>query len=148
MTPLSAAVEYFAEVSQKAISAQAPYRGRVEMLHYGDYILITSEICGEIERRWFHKQYPIFYYYLPKDIRIPIVHDMYRSGCSISEIAELIGLSRSTISNDISEIKQKLDVAELPQIKAQDVTREDLILKSTINQKPRQYNRENAWLLD
>lgn len=147
MNTLSAAMEYFASVSQKAMDAKQPYRGSVSMMHYGDYVLITSEICGEIERRWFHKENAIFYYYLPKDVRIPIVTEMYYAGCSVAEIAELIGLSKSTINSDINELKLKFGVAQLPQIVAHDVTSPDLILKSTINQKPQNYLRENTrWL--
>lgn len=140
-------MEYFTAVSQQALEAQQPYRGIVSMLHYGDYILIKSEIMGEVQRRWFHKEGAIFYYYLPKEERIPIVTEMFYSGCTVTEISEMVGLSRSTINNDVNELKLKYGVAQLPQIVAHDVTPDDLILKSTINQKPANYLRENTrWL--
>ena len=152
MSQLSAAFEYFAQVSQQAITTQPPFRGVVSMLHYGDYILIKSEILGEIQRRWFHKENPIYYYHLPKEIRLPLVQGMFQAGCSISEIAEIIGLSKSTIAKDIKQLEYDLSriaraEVNLPQVKAHDVTPNDLILKSTINQKPRNFNPANApWL--
>jgi DNA-binding transcriptional ArsR family regulator len=152
MSQLSAAFEYFAQVSQQAITVQPPYRGVVSMLHFGDYILIKSENFGEIQRRWFHKENPIYYYHLPKEIRLPLVQGMFQAGCSISEIAEIVGLSKSTISKDIKQLEYDLSRTahvelSLPQVKAHDVTPTDLILKSTINQKPRNFNPANApWL--
>jgi hypothetical protein len=142
---LTPVYEYFAMVSQQAMDVKLPFRGKVEMLHFGDYVLIKSEIAGQTQRRWFHKERPIFYYHLPKELRRPIVIQMYHSGCSAKEIAEMIGLSVSTITLDVKELKAHQML--FSQIKSMDVTPKDLILKSTINQKPRQFNPANRdWL--
>jgi hypothetical protein len=61
MTKLSPVYEYFAHVSQQAMNAKPPYRGRVELLHFGPYVLVKSEISGKLERRWFHDETPIAY---------------------------------------------------------------------------------------
>lgn len=135
MKPLSPVYEYFATVSQQAMDAKPPYRGKVELLHFGEYVLVKSEICMKIERRWFHNETPIFYYHLPKDLRLPIVEEMFRSGCNAKEIAELIGLSNSTIASDIKELIGLRRMTECSQMKAEDVTPPDLVLKSTSNQK-------------
>jgi AraC-like DNA-binding protein len=135
MKPLSPVYEYFAGVSQQAMDAKPPYRGKVELLHFGDYVLVKSEISAKIERRWFHQETPIAYYHLPKELRLPIVEEMYRSGCVAKEIAELIGVSSTTIATDIKELMGMCRMTECSQFKAQDVTPTDLILKSTTSQK-------------
>ncbi len=145
---LSPVYEYFAVVAQRAMDAKLPYRGKVELLHFGDYVLIKSEIAHEIERRWFHKECPIFYYYMPKNIRQPIVAQMFRAGCNAKEIAELVGLSVSTITLDIKELKAHFLITDGSQLPPKDITPKDLILKSTINQKPRQYAPANGEWLD
>jgi predicted transcriptional regulator len=136
MNALSPVYEYFARVSQQAMDVKPPHRGKVELLHYGDYVLVRSEIEGRLERRWFHQETPIAYYYLPKSSRLKLVADMYNSGCSIKEIAELIGISTSTITLDIKEAKAHHWCSDFSQTKVRDVTPPDLILKSTVNQKP------------
>jgi hypothetical protein len=136
MITLSPVYEYFAQASQAAVNAKPPHRGKAELLHFGDYILIKSEIAGEIQRRWFYQERPIAYYYLPKAARQPLVMQMYRAGCKASEIAELIGMSNSTILLDIKELIGHGYMTEFSQTKAIDATPADLILKSTTNQKP------------
>jgi predicted transcriptional regulator len=131
--------EYFAQVSQEAINVKPPYRGKVEMSHFGDYILIKSEIKGEIQRRWFYEERPIFYYYLPKDARIPFVAKLVNAGFTAKEIAELIGLSVTTIASDIKEATAHGLCSEFSVLKAVDKTPADLVLKSTVNQKPVTY---------
>jgi hypothetical protein len=135
MAGLTPAFEYFAQVSQEAITIKPPHRGVVSMLHYGDYVLITSEIKSEIQRRWFHQENPIYYYHLPKQIRLHIVNEMWTSGCNASEIADLIGVSHTTITNDLKEIKKVRVITVLPQYKPEDRTPEDLVLKSSVAQK-------------
>jgi hypothetical protein len=139
---MSPAMEYFAQVSQKAYDAKPPFRGLVSMHKHGDYILIKSEIAGEIERRWFHQLNPIFYYYLPKEVRLPLVQEMYCAGNSLSEIAELIGLSKSTISADITELKKRFQTDGMIPIKPRDVTPAGIVLKSTIQQKPQSFTQQ------
>jgi hypothetical protein len=140
--------EYFAEVSQQAISAKPPHRGKVEMSHFGDYILVKSEIAGEIQRRWFYQERPIYYYYLPKDARIPLVAKLYNAGFSCKEIAELIGLSVTTIASDIKEATAHHLCSDFSVRQVADKTPPDLVLKSTANQKPQTYIPQvaNAWL--
>lgn len=132
-------MEYFAQVSQQAIDAKPPYRGVVSMLHFGEYILIKSEICGEIERRWFHQNNPIYYYHMSREERLPIVHAMYLAGCSIAEIAEMMGFSSSTISNDVQRLPEGPGTRRIARIIAKDVTPPNMVLKSTINQKPQSF---------
>lgn len=149
MVQLTPAFQYFAEVSQRAITIEPPHRGLVSMLHFGDYVLVKSEIACVIQRRWFFKEMPIFYYHLPKEIRLPLVAQMYNSGCKAIEIAEIVGLSQSTISNDLKELKNP-ERASLFVFspKTVDNTPKDLVLKSTINQKQRNFNPANAnWLV-
>jgi len=135
MTKLSPVYEYFAHVSQQAMNAKPPYRGRVELLHFGPYVLVKSEISGKLERRWFHDETPIAYYHLPKGARQPLVEELFRSGCSSKEIAELIGVSSSTILLDIKELQGIRHITPFSQMKAIDVTPADLVLKSTTHQK-------------
>jgi hypothetical protein len=135
MIKLSPVYEYFAQVSQQAMDAKPPYRGKVELLHYGSYVLVKSEISGKLERRWFHDETPIAYYHLPKHVRQPLVEQLFRAGCSNKEIAELIGVSSSTIILDIKELQGIHHITPFSQTKAIDVTPPDLILKSTTHQK-------------
>lgn len=145
---LSPMYEYFAQVSQEAINVKPPHRGKVEMSHYGDYILIKSEVAGEVQRRWFYEERPIFYYYLPKHARLPLVAKLYNAGCSAKEIAELIGLSVTTITSDIKEAGAYHLCSEFSRVSITDKTPKDLVLKSTVNQKPQTYIPQpaNQWL--
>lgn len=145
MSILSPMMEYFARAAQKAVDTPPPYRGKVSMLHYGDYVLITSEICGEIERRWFHEQNPIYYYHMTREARLPLVRAMYVSGCSPAEIAELIGFSATTVSADIHASERVLETQYMPRIKPRDVTPKDVILKSTSNQKPQSFTPQDPY---
>lgn len=145
---LSPMYEYFAQVSQQAINVKPPYRGKVEMTHFGEYILVKSEVAGEIQRRWFYEERPIFYYYLPKDTRLPLVAKLYNAGFNGKEIAELIGLSYTTIATDLKEAMAHHLCSEFSQTQIQDKTPPDLVLKSTANQKPQTYIPQpaNRWV--
>ncbi|WP_144106793.1 winged helix-turn-helix domain-containing protein [Paraburkholderia sp. BCC1886] len=133
LTPL---LQHYVEASQNALACKPPYRGRVQMSHFDGFTLITAEINGIIERRWFLDESPIYHHYLDSSIRRRLVAQMYKSGFKASEIAELIGVNDSTISADLKHLRQNDPDSLEPQMKAADGTPPDRVLKSTTNQKP------------
>lgn len=144
---LTALFEYFANVSQEAIRCAPPYRGRVELTHYGRYTLVMHETDGRIQRRWFLDEAPIFHYHLPQDVRRETVAEMYKAGCKAGEIAEVLGVNDSTISADLKHLRTYYANSVEPQVKPQDVTPLDLVLKSTATMKAESYQpRATDWL--
>jgi hypothetical protein len=136
---LSALFEYFASVSQQAIQCEPPFRGRVEMLHFGRYTLVTHEANGETHRRWFLDESPIFSYYLETNARRQLVAAVFKSGCKAGEVAELLGLTDSAVSADLKFLRTNYPDQVEPQVKAVDATPSDRVLKNTAAMKPQAY---------
>jgi hypothetical protein len=142
---LSALFEYFASVSQQAIQCEPPHRGRVEMTHFGRYTLVTSEVNGVTFRRWFMDQSPIYSYYIETSERRHLVAAVYKSGCKAGEVAELLGLTDSAVSADLKFMRTNYPDQVEPQVKPEDVTAPDQILKNTSAMKPQAYQPQTDW---
>jgi hypothetical protein len=142
---LSALFEYFDTVSQQAIQCEPPHRGRVEMTHFGRYTLVMSEVNGVIFRRWFLDQSPIYAYYIETTERRHLVAAVYKSGCKAGEIAELLGLTDSGVTADLRFMRTNYPDQVEPQVKAEDVTAPDQVLKNTSAMKPQAYQAQSDW---
>ncbi|SAL03463.1 hypothetical protein AWB81_06423 [Caballeronia arationis] len=115
------------------------------MTHFGRYTLVTSEVNGVIFRRWFLDQSPIYSYYIETTERRHLVAAVYKSGCKVGEVAELLGLTDSAVSADLKFMRANYPDQVEPQVKAEDVTAPDQILKNTTAMKPQAYQPQADW---